>query len=145
MGDVAPGARTAEVFRRRLNELFALGANGRPVTNREVAQWMREHGYAINEAYLSALRGGHRESPSLRVIEGVAAYFGVSPASLVDPDGQSRADLQAVLRDKGVESLALRARGLTPENVKAVTDLVDQIRRMQQLPPIQDALDPTDD
>lgn len=106
---------------------------------------MSERGYAINEAYLSALRGGHRESPSLRVIEGIAAYFGVSPASLVDSGEGIRADLRAALHDKGVESLALRARGLTPENVKAVTDLVDQIRRMQHLPPIPDVPDPTDD
>ncbi|MEK8229111.1 hypothetical protein NKG05_29040 [Oerskovia sp. M15] len=46
---------------------------------------MTEHGYAVKEAYLSALRGGHRTSPSLRIIEGLAAFFGVEPRTCSTP------------------------------------------------------------
>ncbi|QJW36894.1 XRE family transcriptional regulator [Cellulosimicrobium protaetiae] len=134
--DVAPGERTARVFRRRLNELFARGRGGRPVTNREAAQWMTERGYSINEAYLSALRGGHRSSPSLRVVEGIAAFFHVSTGSLVDPEEDPDARLRAALADEGVEQFALRAQGLSPENVRAIIEIVDRVRRLEHLPPV---------
>lgn len=134
--DVAPGERTARVFRHRLNELFARGRGGRPVTNREAAQWMTERGYSINEAYLSALRGGHRSSPSLRVVEGIAAFFGVSTGSLVEPEESPDDRLRAALADEGVEQFALRAQGLSPENVRAIIEIVDRVRSLEHLPPV---------
>jgi transcriptional regulator with XRE-family HTH domain len=136
--DNPPGERLSRAFQHRLNELFATRARaGRGATNRQVATWMTEHGYAVKEAYLSALRGGHRTSPSLRIIEGLAAYFGVEPKDLLDTGEDPRKELRLALSDHGVEAFALRAEGLSEENVRAVTQLLDQMRRLESLPPVE--------
>ena len=138
-----PGERLNRAFQHRLNELFEKRQrDGRGATNREVATWMTEHGYAVKEAYLSALRGGHRTSPSLRIIEGLAAYFGVEPKDLLDTGEDPKKDLRLALSDHGVEAFAMRAEGLSAENVRAVTQLLDQMRRMQSLPAVEPADEP---
>ncbi|WP_419703782.1 hypothetical protein [Promicromonospora sp. NFX87] len=131
----APGQRLGEAFRLRLNELFvAAERGGRRVTNREVVRWMNDHGYAIKDAYLSQLRSGRASSPSLKIIEGLSAYFDVDSSALLSVDNS--AVLNDLLDQHGVRSIATRAAGLSQENVDAIARLLDRFREAENLPPV---------
>ncbi|BDZ41837.1 hypothetical protein GCM10025865_11360 [Paraoerskovia sediminicola] len=134
--ETTPGGKLGRAFQDRLNALFAVRAEaGRKVTNREVAEWMTAHGYAVKDAYLSALRGGHRTSPSFRVIEGLAAYFEVDPRELLGND-ESAEPIADVVARAGVEKVALRAEGLSPESLAAVSAFMDHLRAQSKLPSV---------
>jgi hypothetical protein len=80
-----PGDRIAQCFQQKLNSCFEKRSaeRGHTITNVEVSSWLEEHGYHCKPAYLGALRNGRpgrQASPSLRVIEGLAAYFEIDPA-----------------------------------------------------------------
>jgi len=134
---VVPGQRLGEAFRLRLNELFAAAERrGKRVTNREVVRWMNEHGYAIKDAYLSQLRSGRAASPSLKIIEGLSAYFGVDSSTFLTVDSSRM--LNDLLEQHGVRSIATRAAGLSEENIDAIARLLDRFRESENLPPISD-------
>lgn len=124
--DAAPGDRLVESFRIRLNALFAeRDAAGIPVTNKEVASWMQANGYPLSPAGLSQLRSG-ASGPSLRTIEGLAAYFGVDSALLLS-EAEVRSHLGEILSNPEVQGVALRASRLTPEALQALSALMDQM------------------
>ncbi|MBL0886726.1 hypothetical protein [Myceligenerans indicum] len=134
---VTPGQRLGELFRSRLNELFAAAERrGERLTNREVVRWMSDHGYPIKDAYFSQLRSGRATSPSLKVIEGISAYFGVESSTFLDVD-RRRAELDDLLEEHGVRSVATRAVGLSDENIDAIARLLDRFREVENLPPIR--------
>ena len=131
----APGQRLGEAFRTRLNELFvAAERRGRRITNREVVRWMNDHGYAIKDAYLSQLRSGRATSPSLKIIEGLGAYFGVDSSTFLSADRSPV--LNDLLKEHGVRSIATRAAGLSEENIDAIARLLDRFRESENLPPV---------
>ncbi|MFE7508221.1 hypothetical protein [Promicromonospora sp. NPDC057488] len=131
----APGQRLGEAFRARLNELFAAAERrGKRITNREVVLWMNHHGYAIKDAYLSQLRSGRAASPSLKIIEGLSAYFDVDSSTLLSAD--SSPGLNELLNEHGVRSIATRAAGLSQENIDAIARLLDRFREAEKLPPV---------
>jgi len=135
---VAPGRRLGEAFRHRLNELFtAAERRGRRITNREVVLWMNDHGYVIKDAYLSQLRSGRASSPSLKIIEGLSAYFDVDSSTFLSAGNSP--ELDELLDQHGVRSIATRAAGLSQENVEAIARLLDRFREAENLPPISTA------
>lgn len=130
-----PGQRLGEAFRARLNELFAAAERrGRRITNREVVLWMNDHGYAIKDAYLSQLRSGRATSPSLKIIEGLSAYFDVDSSRFLSGDRSHV--LNDLLDQHGVQSIATRAVGLSQENIDAIARLLDRFRESEHLPPV---------
>lgn len=124
---------------QRLNELFRRGRpDGRPWTNDAVAAELKEAnpGLKVSGAYLSALRTGTRARPSPELLSALAAFFGVSPGYFFD-DGRSEQILDQA-RELGVRRIALRAAGLPPESLDAVSRVLDEIRKLQGLPPVED-------
>ncbi|MFE0171374.1 helix-turn-helix domain-containing protein [Streptomyces sp. NPDC059002] len=129
----------------RLNHLFrASRPQGRTWTNREVAEEVKlaNPGLKVSGAYLSALRTGKRTNPSTDLLSALAKFFGVSPAYFVDPDHAARVDTQLAalneLSQSGVREVALRAVGLPPESLAAISAVIDQVRKLQGLPPVEE-------
>ncbi len=126
-------------FAERLNRLFELvpGPDGKPFSNEAVIAGLAEHGPTISKGYLSELRSGKKDNPTLRHIEALAAFFGVDPAYFVAD--QDRADEIAdqittlkALGDAGVQSIALRAADASPESRDLIAAMIDQIIRHQR-------------
>ncbi len=133
------------VLAERLNHLFRTSRpQGRNWTNREVAEEVKciNPGLKVSGAYLSALRTGKRTNPSTDLLSALAKFFGVSPAYFVDPDHADRVDSQLAalneLGQAGVRGVALRVVGLPPESLAAITAVIDQVRKLQGLPPVEE-------
>ncbi|MEU3711087.1 helix-turn-helix domain-containing protein [Streptomyces catenulae] len=133
------------VLAERLNTLFRTSRpRGRNWSNREVAEEVKRinPGLKVSGAYLSALRTGQRSNPSTGLLSALAQFFGVSPAYFVDPDHADRVDSQLAalneLSQAGVRDVALRVVGLPPESLAAITAVIDQVRKLQGLPPVEE-------
>jgi len=129
----------------RLDGLFRSSRpQGRTWTNDDVAAELKQSHprLRVSGAYLSALRTGKRERPSPELLDALATFFGVSPAYFYDRDHADQTTRQLAMLDElhqaGVRSIALRAVGLPPESLDAVTAVLDQIRKLQGLPPVDD-------
>ncbi|BEP13860.1 helix-turn-helix domain-containing protein [Acidothermaceae bacterium B102] len=125
----------------RLNHLFAVvpGPSGRaPWTNDEAAAEMAAQGAAISGAYLSQLRTGKRDNPSARHLAAIAQLFGVPLEYFFEKEAATKIDadlrLLAAVRDSGVQAIALRAQGLSPQSLSSVADMIEHIRRLEQVP-----------
>lgn len=133
------------VLAERLNYLFSNSRpKGRQWTNDEVAAEIKKvhPEIRVSGAYLSALRNGKRLRPSPELQVALAEFFGVSPAYFFDRDYADRVSAQlAVLNELSqaeVRAIALRAVGLPGESLQAIAAVLDQVRALQGLPPIQD-------
>lgn len=120
--------------------------DGREYSLREVAEGVeRQSGgrVTVTHAYLSQLRRGVRDNPTLQQLEALAGFFGVDPACLLAgvPHGEGdygpriRAELELVrqLRETGALQLAQRAAGLDSDGVKAIELMVEVARRAHGL------------
>jgi transcriptional regulator with XRE-family HTH domain len=107
-------------------------------TNEEAAAAMTESGVSISAAYLSQLRTGKRDNPSARHLSGIANLFGVPLQYFMDPDVADpiNADLRllAAMRNSDVRGIALRAHGLSPGSLGHLAGIIEQIRKLEQLP-----------
>jgi len=135
----------------KINRLFeVMHPRGRgPLSNEEVAAEITAGGGAtISASYLWLLRTGKRNNPTASHLEALARYFGVTPAYFFDEevagDIERELDLLKAMRDAGVKHLALRASGLTPDVLSAITVMLEQARKAQGLPDV-DADDGEDD
>ncbi|MBC2876890.1 helix-turn-helix domain-containing protein [Streptomyces mobaraensis] len=140
-----PDGDGGTLLARRLNHLFRTSRpQGRNWTNREVADEVKRvsPGLKVSGAYLSALRTGKRTNPSADLLNALAKFFGVSPAYFVDSGHAERVDAQLAalnaLSQSGVRGVALRAVGLPPESLAAITAVIDQVRQLQGLPPVEE-------
>lgn len=132
-------------FAERLDGLFKRSRpHGRRWTNDEVATEIkaRSPDLKVSGAYLSALRTGRRTNPSRELQEALAKFFGVAPAFFFDPEYFDQASRQLALleelRQADVRSIALRTVGLPGESLEAVTAMLDQIRKLHGLPPVEE-------
>jgi transcriptional regulator with XRE-family HTH domain len=129
----------------RLNQLFSGSRpGGRSWTNDEVATQIKNANPAVkvSGAYLSALRVGKRRQPSHELLVELARFFGVSPGYFFDSGHADRVTQQLAaldeLRQAGVRGVALRAAGLPPDSLAVVTAVLDQMRKLQGLPPVDE-------
>jgi transcriptional regulator with XRE-family HTH domain len=127
-------------FQARLDHLFQTvrAPDGGEFTYRQVATDIeRLVGYKTSSSYLQELRAGLRINPSMKHLHGLCAFFGVPIAYFFDEDLAARVDAQldlaASLRDQSVRELAIRAAGLSPESIEAITQIVHQARRIEGL------------
>lgn len=125
-------------FSDRLTHLIAVvHPPGRgPYTNVEICQGVEDLGYQISASYLSQLRGGQRGArPSGDIVVALARFFGVHPAYFYDDelaaDTNSELDLVAAVRDAGIERIATRSMGLSPNGIKAIEDMIEHIRKAE--------------
>ncbi|MDQ3403017.1 MAG: helix-turn-helix domain-containing protein [Actinomycetota bacterium] len=131
----------------RIDRLFRISRpEGRSWSNNEVAAEIKkvDPDLRVSGAYLSMLRTGKRTSPSTDLLVALARFFGVGPSYFFDDeDGQGervRRQLEQLelLRQRGVVGIAQRAIGLPQANIDLITAMLDQARRQQGLPPVDD-------
>ena len=130
------------VLAQRLNRLFATvhPAGRGPWTLREVADAINSEAgeTIISASYLSQLRAGQRREPSHSRLAAIARFFGVdvdyfSPeVSAEDADRQT--EVLTAMRDAGVRAIALRAHGLSEPSLAAVLAVIENARRLENLP-----------
>jgi transcriptional regulator with XRE-family HTH domain len=113
--------------------------NGKEYSFEEVAETLRAGGGpTISATYLWQLRKGLRDNPTRRHLEALAGFFGVPPAYFFDASTTSQVDaelaLLAALRDASVRQIALRASGLSPKSLGAITEMVERAREIEGLP-----------
>nr|WP_034273669.1 helix-turn-helix domain-containing protein [Haloechinothrix halophila] len=137
------GARLAA----RLDRLFRVSRpQGKQWSNAKVAEGIKQldPDLRVSGAYLSMLRTGKRTSPSTDLLVALARFFGVSTSYFFDDDDghgeRVRRQLEQLdtLRKHGVVGIAQRAVGLQQDNIEFITAVLDQVRRQQGLPPIDD-------
>ena len=127
---------------QRLNRLFATvhPAGRGPYTLREAADAINSEAgeTIISASYLSQLRAGQRREPSHSRLAAIARFFGVdvdyfSPeVSAEDADRQT--EVLTAMRDAGVRTIALRAHGLSEPSLAAVLAVIENARRLENLP-----------
>lgn len=105
----------------------------------EVAEAIRARGGpTISGTYLWQLRKGLRDNPTMKHLEVLADFFGVSPVYFFDDEAAPRIDaeldLLVALRDAPVRQIALRASGLSSESLAAITEMVERVRQLEGLP-----------
>jgi transcriptional regulator with XRE-family HTH domain len=130
------------VLAHRLNHLFATvhPAGRGPYTLREVADAInREAGETIISAsYLSQLRAGQRSEPSHSRLLAIARFFGVDvdyfSAQVSAEDASRQTEVLTAMRDAGVRAIALRAYGLSEASIAAVLAVIENARRLENLP-----------
>lgn len=130
----------------KLNKLFEVmrKAGTPPLSNAAAAAAItRKTGVAISPAYLWQLRSGMKTNPTVTHLRAIADFFGLPASYLIDrttdPAIDAQLDLLQALRDNGVRDLAARASGLTPQAIRSLAAMVDEVRKLQDLPPIAPA------
>ncbi|GIH70093.1 helix-turn-helix domain-containing protein [Sphaerimonospora thailandensis] len=106
--------------------------------NEEVASACREAtGESFSATYLWQLRNGRRTNPTKRHLEALAQFFQVPPAYFFDDEQSERIaeelELLGALRDNAVRQIALRAVTLSPEGLDTISDVIEAIRRREEL------------
>lgn len=123
-------------FAGRLDYLFrTVHPRGqRPYSYDYVAEAVTREGIDISGNYIWMLRSGRRNNPTLRHMEGLARFFGVSPAFLSDQDEAERVSGQltkiSALAANGVEYVAMRGATVEASTLDAITALLDQVREL---------------
>ena len=138
---MADGEAAARSLAGKVDRLFrTVRPSGRgEYTYQEVAEALRERGGpTISATYVWQLRKGIRDNPTKKHLEALADFFGVPPAYFFDDEAaariQAELSLLAALRDASVRNVALRARGLSPQSLDAITDMIERVRQLEGLP-----------
>ncbi|MCV7247744.1 XRE family transcriptional regulator [Mycobacterium koreense] len=127
----------------KLNRLFETmrKPHDPPLSNAAAAAAITEStGVAISAAYLWQLRTGLKSNPTVTHLRAIAEYFGVPASYLIDagidPHLDAQIKLLSTFRDAGIRDLATRAAGLTSQSLESIRQMIDQVRRLEELPPI---------
>jgi transcriptional regulator with XRE-family HTH domain len=138
--EAGPPRPAAQSLAARLDRRFSLTTDsvGREHSYRAVAAAIEAAGGpTVSASYLHQLRTGQKDNPTKHHLEALASYFGVPPAYFFDDGLAAEVDAQLellrTLQDSGVMSVAVRARGLSEESLKVLSDLIDRTRRLEGL------------
>ncbi|WP_336085679.1 XRE family transcriptional regulator [Nocardia sp. SSK8] len=139
------GSQHRALLAERLDVLFRTSRpGGRYWTNDDVAAEIKriDPTVRVSGAYLSALRTGRRANPAPRLLAALCRFFGVpgdhlTEPSVAGPTPRHQAVLEAA-RHTGVHAIALRAVGLNDESLATVAAVLDHIRELQGLPPVDE-------
>jgi hypothetical protein len=125
----------------RLNHLFATvpRPNGQGLwTNEQASVALAAAGTYMSDGYLSQLRSGKRNNPSARNLAAIADLFAVPVDYFFNAETAAKIDadlrLLVAVRDVGVQGLALRAHGLSPQSIAGLAGIIEQVRRLEHLP-----------
>lgn len=112
-------------FAARLNRLFVnIHPPGRgPSTSQELVRWLERRGSGLSAPYLSQLRTGQRDQPSLEVIELISEFFGVRSDYFTDRDEAYRRGL-----DRELEWLTVARDPVVRRLTTALVELDDASR-----------------
>lgn len=127
----------------RLNYLFThirSPEDDREYSGRELVAAVNAAGTELSPSHLSQLRRGLKTNPTLKVLQAIAAFFGVKVGFLLDdPDAvrevESQVALRAAMRDAQVRDAAHRVAGLDAHQRAAFNELLADIIRSHDLEP----------
>ena len=102
----------------------------------EVAEGIRRRGGpTISATYIWQLRKGLKDNPTKKHLEALADFFGVSPLYFFDHQAaaciEEQLNLLQSLRDEGIRIMALRAVGLSPQSLQAITGMIERVRQLE--------------
>lgn len=127
----------------KLNKLFEVmrRPSEPPLSNAAAAEAItKATGVSISPAYIWQLRSGVKTNPTVQHLRAIADFFGVPASYLIDRHTDQKIEAQLglmqALRDSGVRDLALRTSGLTPQAIRSLAAMVDEVRKLQDLPPM---------
>ena len=112
-------------------------ANRGPYSLQEAAEGIeRLTGEKVSHNTLWKLRTGKSDNPTKRVLEGLAKFFGVSPAYFfqenISEEIRHQIELLSALRDTGIRGAQLRTFfELSPEGQEKVADLIIKAARIE--------------
>ena len=124
----------------RLDRLFRTvhPADRGPYTPAEVAAAINAAAgeNIISATYVWQLRTGRRDNPTYKHVIALSRFFGVSPTYFF-PDAETErgaipAEVALALSDDEVREIALRAAGLPERSLKAIRDMIDSARALDQ-------------
>ncbi|MET8183481.1 helix-turn-helix domain-containing protein [Streptomyces sp. NPDC005336] len=124
----------------KLNHLFltVVPPGRKPYGTEEVAQAISASGVPISGSYIWLLRKGQRDNPTMHHVQGIADFFGVPAAYFFDDQVTANVDadlrLLVALKDAGVQSVALRAAGLSPKSLHSISEVIERVRELEGLP-----------
>lgn len=125
----------------KLNKLFEImGKHSEPqLSNAAAAEAItKATGVSISPAYIWQLRNGIKTNPTVQHLRAIADFFGVPASYLIDRDTDHETEAQLTLvhalRDGGVRDLATRTSGLSPQAISSLAAMVDEVRKLQNLP-----------
>lgn len=110
--------------------------DGRCWSNREVAEWLAEHGAhgesTISESYLALLRSGERTNPTVSHLRGLSLFFNVPTHYFLDADEavtDRYVDAKAAMamRNPNIRRIAFRAMDADPDLWPWVSEVVETI------------------
>ena len=106
-------------------------------TNEQAAAALRRSGAGMSDGYISQLRNGKKNNPSARNLASIAELFGVPVDYFFNAETAAKIDadlrLLVAVRDIGVQGVALRAHGLSPESMASLEGIIDQVRKFEHL------------
>ncbi|MCF4139002.1 XRE family transcriptional regulator [Streptomyces sp. Tue 6430] len=115
-------------------------AGQKPPSNEEVATAINIAAgeKTISATYVWQLRTGRKTNPTMRHLEALAQYCGVSAAYFLSDDEESaKIDEQLALLDalkqSDARNIALRSTGLSESSRQAVSNMIDQLRKLEGL------------
>ena len=126
-------------FGDRLNHLVETvhPASRGPLSNAEIAQELTRRGHKVTASYIAQIRRGTRGTTGVagQLVLHLASMFGVEPAYFYDDDFAADTDQQleliAAVRDSGVERIATRSMGLSPDGLDAVEGFIEHLRKVE--------------
>lgn len=116
----------------KVEMLFEYGqAKGLPITYLAIAEALGENASNIRKIHV-----GINTNPGLRILSGLASYFGVGLAYF---DCQTKTECQRFLAQVGqqraLEGIALRSNGLSEQGLDAIRQMIEYVRKSEGLPP----------
>lgn len=143
-----------DTFTDRLQALHERVLNpetGKPWTQRAVVAGLAEGGVNVSVTYLSQLLNGHRGRPSFEIVQGLAAFYGVSLNyfDLNDPQAATsvlqQLDTLELVRNRRFRQILTRAHGDDRQEVlAALLDAIDIAERQDRdLPEASDQGNPS--
>lgn len=127
----------------KLNKLFdTMHADGKkPDSNEKVVEALSKRGVRLTAQYLGQIRAGKKTNIDANTLRALAEYFGVTASYLIErgPNEHIEAQLSTLrlLRDEKVRAIATRVSGLSEKSLTSVQAILDQVRALEQLPPVK--------
>jgi transcriptional regulator with XRE-family HTH domain len=133
---------------RKINHLVATlypDAASRPGFAK-LAQQIRERtNSSFSSTYLWELTTGRKHNLTQDTLSILAEFFGVPPEYFLSDEVAARVDAQLelalALRNRKVRAVALRAEGLSDETLDSILTMLDQARKIEKLPPLEEKND----
>ncbi|MFB6629257.1 hypothetical protein ACFCWY_05150 [Streptomyces sp. NPDC056362] len=130
-------------FDQRLTELIHAvypDEQQRPGYARLAREIRAATGGSISGTYLWELATGKKRNITLEQLDVLAQFFGVPPEYFLNEEVSQRVKAQlalaTALRDTKVRSLAMRASGLSPASLDSLLTIVNETRKVQNLPEV---------